>query len=426
MNRLIDFVEGNAVLLILFPMIFSFGVYPFFISEIGYQSYDVARMIYVVVLPLLIVFLSLKKVPALNFFAALSFVFGFVSWFSNGAGVSSFIDYANSLGLIFLIFLLPAFVSEEVHRARLAAISGVVFLVPFSLLLIDFFSDFKLSFWNKYYNNKRIYDDAIVPLIFISAGFLHYYRLKILSFVMPVCMLLVLFLDNHRAGIFAYLSVVFFMIFYRIDIFKRLSVFFLVSSFIYICYIFLSDASFNEVVRTTSSSRYELYMLSWQDFIESPVFGVGPNNFSELLLSHPHNIFWQHLVEWGFLGGGLLLLLIIKLFLLIFKNYSAINPYVLSAVLAMIVNLNLSGAMNYPSTQLLYACIFSMAISEFGSGAKFPLMLPTSPSVRMSISVLAGLWFFLVVFSAAGKYQYELGPRFWLHDDYYSTYGFDF
>ena len=82
--------------------------------------------------------------------------------------------------------------------------------------------------------------------------------------------------------------------------------------------------SFFEVIKNFSTSAYgEIYLLSYKMFLDSPIIGIGPNNFRKVCnnqkyfvnqyscSTHPHNTFIQIFAEIGIVGLLFILMIIL-------------------------------------------------------------------------------------------------------------------
>ncbi len=114
-----------------------------------------------------------------------------------------------------------------------------------------------------------------------------------------------------------------------------------------------------QIVRATTSQRYDIWLNAIQCWRQQPLLGCG---FYQLgsdrtLAAHPHNVFLQALSETGLVGFGFLLAVII----VIAKNISwnlKQNYFVIAALLAIDIELSLSGIYIYPITQIALLWLF--------------------------------------------------------------------
>lgn len=75
-----------------------------------------------------------------------------------------------------------------------------------------------------------------------------------------------------------------------------------------------SQEALTEVGNRFSSGRVHIWITSIESLKESPWFGLGPNGYllvpDQLKADNPHNLVIQFYVEWGIIGGSLLLILL--------------------------------------------------------------------------------------------------------------------
>lgn len=129
---------------------------------------------------------------------------------------------------------------------------------------------------------------------------------------------------------------------------------------------FLSTNIGSSIARTDSSGRIELWQKSLQIWFNNPLLGIGGNHFSlqqpVLLPSHPHNIFFKLLSEWGIVTFFILFLfyMIVKK---IYRHKKNIPILLLSGSFAIVLNILLSGSLIYPVSQLINFWFFALIIS---------------------------------------------------------------
>ena len=103
-----------------------------------------------------------------------------------------------------------------------------------------------------------------------------------------------------------------------------------------------SSALGMQIVRTTTSLRYDLWMNAFECWVHSPIVGCGFYQLGnyEYLAAHPHNLLIQILSETGLIGLGFLLTMIF----FIVKNIdwrSERSYYTIAALLAIGIDLSL-------------------------------------------------------------------------------------
>ncbi len=271
---------------------------------------------------------------------------------------------------------------KAIPTAIIERLIAIIVLLPIYyviLLLIAWLLYFTQAMppvaWHIWFDNVRYFDDTLLPLIFLlwsQPGFLK--RHRAVSVVLASCYLLLLWLDGARAnwlGIATGLIMV--CMFYRQGYKKLLLP---VTSVIasYIMFKGLSavesDSVAYDIARTTSSGRATMWIETLKAWAEQPLIGIGGGNFVYLApqvnhtLGHPHNIILQWLIEWGVVGIMLVVMAGYALYKLI-KQPNNMPPMLFAGCFALVVNMLLSGAQVYPSSQMAMALFFSYAAYQY-------------------------------------------------------------
>ena len=181
-----------------------------------------------------------------------------------------------------------------------------------------------------------------------------------------------------------------------------------------------------QIVRTTSSLRYDLWMNALECWTQSPLIGCGFYQLGnyEYLAAHPHNLFIQVLSETGLIGFGILVYIMV----IIVKRinwYQQHSYFIIAAFLAMGIELLFSGIYLYPVTQiaLLWLFVFLLKNPNFSyiKGIEQAHNQPASIDNLLSLVlyVVMVFWFiFLFISTSAFLRDVPITPpRFW-------TYGY--
>lgn len=158
--------------------------------------------------------------------------------------------------------------------------------------------------------------------------------------------------------------------------------------------IFLSTNIGSSIARTDSSGRIELWQKSLQIWFDNPLLGIGGNHFPlqhpMLLPSHPHNIFFKLLAEWGIVTFFILFLfyMIVKK---VYRHKTNIPILLLSGLFAIIFNTLLSGSLIYPVSQFINFWFFALIVS----------FLPVYKMTKINsyFNYQKKLWIFVSIFS---------------------------
>lgn len=176
------------------------------------------------------------------------------------------------------------------------------------------------------------------------------------------------------------------------------------------------------IVRESSSGRIDLWVNGLKCWMEQPIFGCGFYQLEHYphLSAHPHNLFIQVLAETGIIGLGFLAFMIFNIIRHISWNIKQ-NYFVMAALLAVSIDMSLSGVHIYPITQiaLLWLFVFLLKNPEFKHAQYFnqPSALASRPQQLLAILIytLIGLWFIYMSMQAFNfpKDLPMTPPRFW-------------
>ena len=159
-----------------------------------------------------------------------------------------------------------------------------------------------------------------------------------------------------------------------------------------------------QIVRATSSQRYDIWMNALQCWSQNPVLGCGfyQLDSDRTLASHPHNLFLQILTETGLIGFGFLMAIVLAIIrhidLTIKRGY-----FVIAAFLAIVIDMSLSGVHIYPVTQiaLLWLVVFLLKNPAFGHAQYFSQLSTlklVSHNFWATVSYLVVFLFFVYIF----------------------------
>lgn len=196
------------------------------------------------------------------------------------------------------------------------------------------------------------------------------------------------------------------------------------------------------VLRAGSSGRVELWQLSLQHWQSQPWLGVGGDHFGRLADAarsmHPHNLPLQWLGEWGIAGLLALLLLAAGMVRLGQRLYRRQQWLGVGAIIAVAINLGLSGMGVYPVSHLGLMLLAIFLVLKAYSTVEVPTSIQPSPTAqsqdlkasrfdsfyqRMTAGIFAAsiLLAALILLSGVGSDLFSTGqsiddqnaPRFW-------------
>ena len=247
--------------------------------------------------------------------------------------------------------------------------------------------------WYSLRLNIRIYNSYLL-IISIFAVWLYLtensYKNVYLGFLFLA--FLSILMDGGRSATLAYSAFIIIIAVFNLTARWQLLVAYAMSWFTYLAITYLAalhagSTAAVQIVRATTSQRYEIWINALKCWSQSPILGCGfyQLDSDRTLAAHPHNIFLQALSEIGLVGFGFLLAIVF----LITKNISwdlKQNNFVIAALLAISIELSLSGIHIYPITQIALLWLFVFLL-------KSTYFLHTQDSVRASIVGFASYQF---------------------------------
>ena len=177
-----------------------------------------------------------------------------------------------------------------------------------------------------------------------------------------------------------------------------------------------------QIVRATTSERYDIWVNALQCWSQNPLLGCGFYQLDNYrtLAAHPHNIFIQSLTETGLIGFGFLMAIIVAIFRHIDWQLKK-GYFVIAALVAVSIDMSLSGVHIYPTTQmaLLWLFVFLLKNPAF-SHAQYFSRATTISSVSgrflsIAIYLILTVFFLYLFISTTALVDNELftKPRFW-------------
>ena len=275
--------------------------------------------------------------------------------------------------------------------------------------------------------NIRVYNSYFLVLsIFAVWFYLKQEKFKNIYLIFLFFAFLSILLDGGRSATLAYsVFIACVCIFNRAARFKLLFTY-AATWLTYFSILFFSSHSASNVrsiVRESTSGRYELWVSAFQCWSQNPIFGCGfyqLDQYSGVISAHPHNLFIQVLTETGLIGFGFLILVIWNILKRIKWNLKE-NYFVISAFIAVSIDLSFSGIHIYPVTQvaLLWLFVFLLKNPEFEHAASFHPSTYEASRVSQVFGYIAyisiALAFIYLFFytSALSESLPSTPPRFW-------------
>lgn len=184
-------------------------------------------------------------------------------------------------------------------------------------------------------------------------------------------------------------------------------------------------ASFNDglsIARESSSGRIDLWVNALRCWAQQPIFGCGFYQLEQYpqLSAHPHNLFIQVLTETGIIGFSFLLFILYKLAKNIRWDLKK-NYFVIAALIAVAIDVSLSGVHIYPVTQmaLLWLFVFLFKNPEFAHSAQFSQPTKSNQVIEKYFSAFILIILIIVfgyIFIQTNIFSKDMPatpPRFW-------------
>lgn len=178
------------------------------------------------------------------------------------------------------------------------------------------------------------------------------------------------------------------------------------------------------IARESSSGRLDLWQNAMSCWADHPIIGCGFYQLDKYshLSAHPHNLFIQALSETGIIGFGFLIVIIYQILKHISWNIRK-NAFVIAGLLAVTIDMSLSGIHVYAVTQmaLLWLFVFLLKNPEFEHSKYFNKEQILANRIQ-KLSMIAVYFVieacFLYLSISALNFSDELPvtpPRFWVY-----------
>lgn len=159
------------------------------------------------------------------------------------------------------------------------------------------------------------------------------------------------------------------------------------------------------------SGREELWLCAIEKFKENPTLGISPMGFSNYCKeinfgAHPHNIYIQTIVEWGF--PGIIVLILIAIFLIsIYKNIpKRLSVFIIFTTFSIAVDGLVSGNFVMPTSQIWIVIFFGMLYGSTQADSE-----EKNPSIRRIKHMTQAITFIMIlilIYTSFATYQYSL------------------
>lgn len=313
---------------------------------------------------------------------------------------------------------------------KVIVLSSLVIFLLLPVTLLDYFtSGTYIPNWYPLSWNIRVYDSYFLILSIFSTWFyISGGRYKNIYLLFLFLAFFAVLLDGGRSVTLAYTSFVIIIAICHKP--TRLPLILTYITSWLACLAITYAASFGSdglaIVRESSSGRIDLWVNGLQCWVTRPILGCGFYQLEQYpqLSAHPHNIFIQVLTETGLIGFGFLAFIVFKVIRHISWSFKE-NYFVLAGLLAVSIDMSLSGVYIYPITQMMLLWLFVFLFknpvfahaSYFHSPAKLTppdtsILAKYLPILLISILILIFGYLFMTT-SIFSEEMPSTPPRFW-------------
>lgn len=335
--------------------------------------------------------------------------------------------------LFYLLYKSFYLLSYQHLLTKLIVLSSLVLFLLLPLSLWDYISTgVYYPNWYPQLWSIRTYDSYFfIIAIFAVWFYLTETRYRFLYLLFLFLAFLAVLLDGGRSVTLAYtVFIVIVSMFHRKARWPLISIYF-ASWLIYIVVNYaaiLNNTNLKavslRVARESSSGRYDLWENAFQCWWHHPIIGCGFYQLDKYpnLSAHPHNLFIQILTETGLIGFSFLAFIIFQIVKQINWDLKQ-NYFVIAALLAVSIDMSLSGIYVYPITQmaLLWLFVFLLKNPEFSHAQYFSQPSKCRAIINNYISIIIYLIlaviFFYIFVSTNVLIDAEASkpPRFWMN-----------
>ena len=392
----------------------------------GYNFYNEYRIFEIILLLMFGLFSAFKGHYQVNKSEILFFAFIAVSNLFWQHSLFIIID----LLLAYLLVKSFQLINYNELITKVIVLSSLVIFLLLPVTLLDYVtSGTYIPNWYPLSWNIRVYDSYFLVLSIFSTWFyISGGRYKNIYLLFLFLAFFAVLLDGGRSVTLAYTSFVIIIAICHKPTRLPLILTYITSWLAYLAITYA--ASFGSdglaIVRESSSGRIDLWVNGLQCWVTRPILGCGFYQLEQYpqLSAHPHNIFIQVLTETGLIGFAFLAFIVFKVARHISWSFKE-NYFVLAGLLAVSIDMSLSGVYIYPITQmaLLWLFVFLFKNPVFAHASYFysPENLAPSdtsilakylPILLIGILVLIFGYLFMTT-SIFSEEMPSTPPRFW-------------
>lgn len=414
----VKYLKNKELFIALYFLIFNLGMS----SYTTPSFYNEMRVIEVFLLLGLGIYSLINKESVFfkkEFYFLIFILFGLFFW----------LNYQIIFFEILLFYLLyKAFFILKYNEilSKLIVFSSFIIFIILPVSLWEYLSTGKYQNWYPMPWNIRVYNSYfLICSIFAIWFFLKESTYKNIYLIFIFLAFLSILLDGGRSVTLAYtIFIGLICIFNHLARLKLLLVYCL-TWLVYLSIIYFSShmtSGFRSITRESTSGRYDLWVNAFQCWFKSPILGCGFYQLDQYpnLSAHPHNFFIQILTETGLVGFTFLVLIFWSIVKRIKFNLKE-NYFVIAALIAIAIDLSLSGVHIYPITQvaLLWLFIFLLKNPEFQHAKYFNKINNKNSNLTQTIYffvwlIIVFMFFYLFLnTSVLSESSLTTPPRFW-------------
>lgn len=330
--------------------------------------------------------------------------------------------------LVYLLYKSFQVLNYNALITKTIVLCSLVLFLILPVALLDYVNSSRyIANWYPLSWNIRVYDSYFLIIsIFAVWFYLTEQKYKNIYLLLLFLAFFAVLLDGGRSVTLAYTAFI-----VIVAVFHRRARLLLVLTYIasWLAYLAVSDAaslgsSGLRIARESSSGRIDLWVNGLSCWTQNPIMGCGFYQLEQYpyLSAHPHNIFVQVLTETGLIGFGFSAFVLFKVARHISWNIKQ-NYFVIAALLAVSIDISLSGVHVYPITQmaLLWLFVFLFKNPVFAHAHYFnqePAIIGRFQKL-LSIIVyyLIAVWFIYIITQVLSSFNGTpmTPPRFWLY-----------
>ena len=416
-------LRNKEFLIAIYFIYFIFGIVNF---SNGYGFYNEYRVFEVILLLVFGLWAVVKGQFQINKSEILVFMFTAVGSFFWQHSLFIIID----LLLAYLLVKNFQLLHYQELITKVIVLGSLVIFLLLPVALLDYItSGSYIANWYPLSWNIRVYDSYfLIVSIFATWFYICNERYKPLYLLFLFLALFAILLDAGRSVTLAYTAFIAIVTVYNKPTRLPFLGIYIASWLAYLAITYA--ASFGSdglaIIRESSSGRIDLWVNGLQCWVTRPILGCGFYQLEQYpqLSAHPHNIFIQVLTETGLIGFGFLAFIVFKVVRHISWSFKE-NYFVLAGLLAVSIDMSLSGVYVYPITQmmLLWLFVFLLKNPVFAHASYFrsPTNLTPSDTSILSkylplllISILVLIFGYLFINTSIFLEEMpSTPPRFW-------------